>query len=129
MTKEVLAVPADTAPIQPPTYVSNVSQARAEALQQYADVLAQSIAGRPDVFVRTAAAELRRKQPGFEVERKKQRVQTFLAFLQLFPKIFRVEGNKVSARKQPTLAPRPQQQQLQRLRRVAPEQLSLDSFR
>jgi len=129
MTKEVLAVPAETAPLQPPSYVSNVNQTRANALQQYADVLAQSIAGRPDIFVRTAAAELRRKQPGFEVERKKQRVQTFLAFLQLFPKIFRVEGNKVSARRQPTLATRPQQQ-LQRLRRMnTQDQMTLDSFR
>jgi len=129
LTKEILAVPADTAPLQPPEYVSNVNQARASQLQPYADILAQSLGGRPDVFIRTAAAKLRTLQPDFEVERKKQRVQTFLAFLQLFPKIFRVEGNKVSARRQPTLAPRGPPQQLQRLRRVAPEQLSLDTYR
>ena len=129
LTKEVLPVPADTAPLQPPDYVSNVNQARADALQQYADVLAQSIAGRPDVFIRTAAAELRRKRPGFEEERKKQRVQTFLAFLQLFPKLFKVEGNKVSARRQPTLATRPLQQP-QKTKRVQPhDQMTLDSFR
>ena len=115
--------------MQAPDYVSNVNQARADALQEYADALAQSIAGRPDVFVRTAAAELRRKRLGFEEERKKQRIQTFLAFLQLFPKLFRIESNKVSARKQPTLATRPPQQQSQKTKRVQSEQMSLDAFR
>ena len=106
-TKEILAVPSDTAALQPPAYVSNVNKARTKAMQQYADDLARSHAGRPDVFIRTAAAQLREKQPGFEEERKKQRIQSFLDFLKLFPEIFRIEGNKVSARKQPTIAPRP----------------------
>jgi len=129
-TKEILPAPADTAPLQPPDYVSNVNKARADAMQQYADALAQSIAGRPDVFIRTAAAELRRKKPGFDEERKKQRLQTFPAFLQLFPQLFRIEGNKVTARRQPTLAARPPPQPQRRLGRKTPDdQMSLDTFR
>ena len=88
-TKETLLAPADTAPLQPPDYVSNVNKAR---WNKYADALAQSIAGRPNVFIRMAAAELRRKKQGFDEERKKQRLQTFPAFLQLFPQLFRIEG-------------------------------------
>ena len=114
-TKEILPVPADTAPLQPPDYLSNVNQARADAMQPYADALAKTIAGRPDVFQRTAATELRRKQPGLNVERKKQRIQTFPAFLQLFPQLFRIENNKVTARRQPTLAARPPPQPQRRL--------------
>ena len=130
LTKEILPVPADTEPLQPPDYVSGVNRARADAMQPYADVLAQSIAGRPDVFIRTAATELRRKQPGFDVERKKQHIQTFPAFLQLFPQLFRIDGNKVTARRQPTLAARPPPQPQRRLGRKTPEgQMSLDSFR
>jgi len=106
-TKEVLAVPSDTAALQPPTYVSNVNAARAKAMEPFAAKLAQSLAGRPDVFIRTAAAQIREKQPLFEEARKQQRIQSFLDFLKLFPDIFRIEGTKVSAKRQVALAPRP----------------------
>ena len=99
-------------------------------MQLYADALEQSIAGRPDVFIRTAATELRRKLPGFDEERKKQRLQTFLAFLQLFPQLFRKEGNNVTARRQPTRAARPPPQPQRRLGRKTPDdRMSLDTFR
>ena len=39
-TKEILAVPAETAAIQPPTYVSNVNTARAKAMEPFAAKLA-----------------------------------------------------------------------------------------
>ena len=99
-------------------------------MQQYADALARTIAGRPDVFIRTAAAQLREKQPKFEETRKKQRIQSFLDFLKLFPQLFRIEGNKVSARRQPTIAPRPSPQPQRRIGRKTTEgQMSLESFR
>jgi len=76
-------------------------------MEPFAAKLAQSLAGRPDVFIRTAAAQIREKQPLFEEARKQQRIQSFLDFLKLFPAIFRIEGNKVSAKRQIALAPRP----------------------
>ena len=75
---------------------------------------------------------MRKRQPGFEEERKRQRIQNFAAFLRLSPDLFRVEAGKVTARKQRTLATHQEPKQpLRRLRRVrdAPNQMSLDAFR
>ena len=130
LAKEVLAILAATAELTMPAYTSTVYEARAAALQTYAEDLAQALAGRPDILLRTAAAEMRRGQPGFEEERKRQRVQNFAAFLRFFLDIFR--AGKVTARRQRTLAARPEPQQLRRLRRAreAPkDHTSLDGFR